>query len=95
MRMVCLRLAIVAATVLASGVSTMASSPPGASSCSGCHAANTTAIPGIVGRDANDTMAAMTAFRDGLRPATVMNRIAKGFSDDELRAIAAWLAIQK
>jgi cytochrome subunit of sulfide dehydrogenase len=24
-----------------------------------------------------------------------MNRIAKGFSDDELRAIAAWLAAQK
>jgi sulfide dehydrogenase cytochrome subunit len=25
----------------------------------------------------------------------VMTRIAKGFSDDELRAIAAWLAAQK
>ena len=34
-------------------------------------------------------------FRDGSLPATVMNRIAKGFSEDELRAIAAWLAAQK
>jgi cytochrome c553 len=40
-------------------------------------------------------MTAMAGFRDGSLPATVMNRIAKGFSDDELRAIAAWLAAQK
>jgi len=37
----------------------------------------------------------MNGFRDGSLPATVMNRIAKGFSDDESRAIAAWLAAQK
>jgi cytochrome c553 len=40
-------------------------------------------------------LTAMAAFRDGSRPATVMNRIAKGFSDDELRPIAAWFAAQK
>ena len=40
-------------------------------------------------------MTAMTGFRDGSLPSTVMTRIAKGFSDDELRAIAAWLAAQK
>jgi cytochrome c553 len=36
----------------------------------------------------------MRAFRSGERPATVMNRIAKGFSDDEIGAIADWLARQ-
>jgi cytochrome c553 len=72
--------------------------PPGAASCSGCHAvhqAASSAIPGIYGRNSDDVVAAMAAFRDGSRPATVMNRIAKGFSEDELRAIAAWLATQK
>ena len=49
----------------------------------------------LYGRDADEIMTAMTGFRDGSLPATVMNRIAKGFSDDELRAIAAWLAAQK
>ena len=49
----------------------------------------------LYGRDAGEIMTAMTGFRDGSLPATVMNRIAKGFSDDELRAIAAWLAAQK
>ena len=75
-----------------------ASPPPGAASCSGCHSthqAASPAIPGIYGRDSGEILAAMAAFRDGSRPATVMNRIAKGFSDDELRPIAAWLATQK
>jgi cytochrome c553 len=34
----------------------------------------------------------MQAFGAGQRPATVMGRIAKGFSEDETRAIAEWLA---
>ena len=37
----------------------------------------------------------MRTFRTGQRPATVMDRIAKGFSDDEIAAIAAWYAAQK
>jgi cytochrome c553 len=37
----------------------------------------------------------MKAFRNGGRPATVMDRIAKGFSDDEIAAIAAWYAAQR
>ena len=39
-------------------------------------------------------IAAMQAFRNGQRPATVMDRIAKGFSDDEIKAIAAWFGAQ-
>jgi sulfide dehydrogenase cytochrome subunit len=65
--------------------------PPGASSCSGCHGA---ASP-IAGRDAKDMTEALIAYRSGARPSTVMGRIAKGFSTDELGAIAAWWAGQK
>jgi len=39
--------------------------------------------------------AAMRAFRTGERAATVMDRIAKGFSEAETAAIAAWYAEQK
>lgn len=87
---------LVVAAMLVSGAA-VAGSPPGAASCSGCHATSgkPSALPSIFAREANDTLATMIAFRDGTRPATVMNRIAKGFSDDELRAIAAWLATQK
>jgi cytochrome c553 len=72
--------------------------PPGASSCSGCHAASAsveTPVPRLAGRPAMEITAAMDAFRAGQRPATVMNRIAKGFSDAETAAIAAWYAGQK
>lgn len=80
------------------GTAQAASPPPGASSCSGCHARHEAAsseIPGIFGRDPAEVVAALKSFKDGSKPATVMNRIAKGFSDDELQAIAAWLATQK
>ena len=36
----------------------------------------------------------MVAFRSGARPATVMDRIAKGFSEPEAAAIATWFATQ-
>jgi sulfide dehydrogenase cytochrome subunit len=38
---------------------------------------------------------AMQAYRSGARPATVMDRVAKGFSDEEVRAIAQWYAHAK
>ena len=95
-----LRVAAAVATVMASSLPVLAASepPPGAASCSGCHAsgaAAASAVSRLYGRNADEIMTAMTGFRDGSLPATVMNRIAKGFSDDELRAIAAWLAAQK
>ena len=93
-------IAVTIATVLASSPPVLAASvpPPGAASCSGCHtsgAAAASSVSRLYGRDANEITTAMTGFRDGSLPATVMNRIAKGFSDDELRAIASWLAAQK
>jgi cytochrome c553 len=71
--------------------------PPGASSCSGCHAPNAapgSAVPAINGRPAAETAKAMRDFKSGARPATVMGRIAKGFSDPEIDAIGHWLGTQ-
>jgi cytochrome subunit of sulfide dehydrogenase len=75
-----------------------ADAPPGASSCSGCHSTNAavqTPVVGLIGRPAAEIIAAMEAFRTGQRPATVMDRIAKGFSEPEIAAVAAWYAAQK
>jgi cytochrome subunit of sulfide dehydrogenase len=72
--------------------------PPGASSCSGCHAANSgvdTAVPRLAGRKAADIVADMQAFKTGQKASTVMDRIAKGLTDAEVEAIAAWYAQQK
>jgi cytochrome c553 len=37
----------------------------------------------------------MRAFRDGKRPATVMHQIAKGYTDQQIDAMAGWFAAQK
>jgi cytochrome c553 len=47
-------------------------------------------VPPLAGEAPATIIAAVRAFRSGQRPATVMDRIAKGFSDDEIAAIAAW-----
>ena len=63
--------------------------PPGASSCTGCHGP-TPQIPSLAGRSATEMLTALNGFRTGKRPATVMDRIAKGFTEAELSTIAAW-----
>jgi cytochrome subunit of sulfide dehydrogenase len=75
-----------------------ADAPPGAMSCSGCHPAGRgvdASVPRLVGRDPADIVTAMQGFKSGQRPSTVMDRIVKGFSDDEVKAIAAWYGAQK
>ncbi len=83
----------------ASGHALAASAAPaGASSCSGCHAhaeGVDTPVPRLAGRNAEEMTAQMEAFRSGKQASTVMDRIVKGFSESELRAIAQWYAQQK
>ena len=71
--------------------------PPGAQSCTGCHAslAKNTGMAVIAGRPAVEITLAMDQFRSGARAATVMDRIAKGVTAEESKAIAAWFAQQK
>jgi len=72
--------------------------PAGVAACSNCHprsAGGEPVLAPLAGRSANEIVGAMDAFRSGKRPATVMDRIAKGFTADETAAIAAWYAAQK
>jgi cytochrome subunit of sulfide dehydrogenase len=75
-----------------------ADAPPGALSCSGCHSPNATDTsmpPRLIGRDSAKTVAALQEFRSGQRAATIMDRVVKGFTPDEIQAIAAWYGAQK
>jgi cytochrome c553 len=79
------------------GPARAAEAPPGASSCTGCHAAKKipdSVIPRIAGRKAADIATAMREYRSGAWPSSVMGRIAKGFNDSQIDAIAAWFAAQ-
>ena len=91
-----LLLAGLASLVLAGPV-WAADAPPGASSCTGCHAAKRipdSVIPRIAGRKASDIVQFMREYRSGAWPSSVMGRIAKGFDDQQIDAIAAWFAAQ-
>lgn len=82
------------AIAIATPACVLAAPPPGASSCLGCHAsagADNAVIP-LSSLKAEQIETAMQAFRSGTRAATVMDRIAKGFTDEEVRTIAQWYA---
>ena len=92
--------AIVILLLAATPAAAQTGAPAGAAACSGCHprAGTGTGAPAVQplgGRRPDEIVAAMQAFRTGERSATVMDRIAKGFSDGETRAIAAWVSAER
>jgi sulfide dehydrogenase cytochrome subunit len=69
-----------------------------AATCANCHGTAGQAVAGsanatLAGR--TDIAAQMNAFKSGARPATVMHQLAKGYSDQQIAAIAAYFAAQK
>ncbi len=83
---------------IAAAVTASAEPPAGAVSCSGCHPASArvaSPVPRLNGLDRAAIVKAMQDFRSGQRTGTVMDRIAKGFTDEEIQAIAAWYETQR
>jgi sulfide dehydrogenase cytochrome subunit len=88
------------------GGAVLAQSPPAsttdvtvlAASCATCHGrglAGSGAIPSLKGRRSADIAAALKAFQSGERPATIMTRLSKGWSEAEIDALAAKLGGMK
>lgn len=66
-----------------------------AHSCFACHGPDgqgTEAMPPIRGHSEDQLVEIMKAFREGERDPTVMDRHAKGYSDEEIREMAAYLS---
>jgi cytochrome c553 len=90
--------AAIGCLTIAAAVAASAEPPAGAASCTGCHPASArvaSPVPRLGGLERTAIVKALQEFRSGQRAATVMDRIAKGFTDDEIQAIAAWYAAQK
>ena len=71
-----------------------------AATCANCHgtqgvAVPNASVPGLAGLPASYISEQMKAFKAGTRPATVMHQLAKGYSDAQIDAIAAYYAAQK
>lgn len=82
-----------ALTVAAAVLVAAAAPPPGAANCSGCHATGGGAAP-ITGRGPEALAATMLAYRTGELPSTLMGRLMKGLSPEQIQAIAAWISAQ-
>jgi cytochrome c553 len=65
--------------------------PPGALACTGCHDPSAKTALSLEGMTAEEIAAAVADIRSGAREATLMNRVAAGFTDAEIEAIAQWL----
>jgi cytochrome c553 len=48
----------------------------------------------LAGVSAEKIIAAINDFKSGAQPATIMHQIAKGYTDDQVKAIAAFFAAQ-
>ena len=70
-----------------------------AAACAICHGtdgrAATKEVISLAGLPREHIASQMRAFRDGQRPATVMHQIAKGYTDAQIDALAAWFSAQK
>lgn len=69
-----------------------------AANCANCHGTTGTsqgAMPSLAGKDAQYIVDQMREFRDGKRPGTIMHQLSKGYSDEQIAAIAAYFAAQK
>jgi cytochrome c553 len=65
-----------------------------ASSCSGCHAATHAAVPDFGGRDSATLSARLTTYKYDSDGTTVMHRLARGFSDEQIAMISDYLAME-
>jgi cytochrome c553 len=68
--------------------------------CANCHGTNGHALKGsgmeaLAGADAAKMLQKLHEFKSGVRPATVMQQIVKGYTDEEIELIAGYLARQK
>jgi cytochrome c553 len=70
-----------------------------AASCSACHGTDGraiagSAVPGLAGMAAGQLVERLKAFQRGERPSTVMQQIARGYSDAQIERLAAFFAAQ-
>ena len=69
-----------------------------AATCANCHGTQGrprgTAMPPLAGMKADAMLALMADYRNGKRPGTVMPQIVKGYSEEQLRLVAAYFAAQ-
>jgi cytochrome c553 len=68
-----------------------------AATCAPCHGTNGQSrgeVPSLAGVPAERLVAALAGYKSGALTGTVMHQIARGYTDEQIALIAAWLAAQ-
>jgi cytochrome c553 len=63
--------------------------------CHGTYGRSNSAIPQLAGLNKPYIIEQINAFKSGTRPATVMQQLAKGYTDDEIARAAEYFSKQK
>jgi sulfide dehydrogenase cytochrome subunit len=93
--------ALVAGLILASAAHAAGVRSPAmlADTCAGCHGTNGASagdlMPTIGGLEKAFLYLTLSEFKSGERESTIMGRLAKGYSDNALKAIASYMANQE
>jgi len=70
-----------------------------AATCAACHGTSghsvTKTVEPLAGRPKERIVELMQAFKTGKKPATIMQQISKGYSDQQIEMIAGYFAAQK
>ena len=91
-------LAAVAATLLVAGAAMAQDGPKGQAmvqTCYVCHGPegrSAEAVPALMRGQKDFVVRQMIEFKTDRRPATIMNRVAKSYSEEQIAAIADYLA---
>lgn len=69
-----------------------------AAACANCHGTQGVAQPGmesLAGANKDEMLKKLLDFKAGRKPATLMHQLSKGYTDEQLQALAAYFAAQK
>ncbi|MFM2276202.1 MAG: hypothetical protein RL211_2074 [Pseudomonadota bacterium] len=69
-----------------------------AAACASCHGTNGVAQAGnesLAGANKDDMLKKLLDFKTGKKPATIMHQLSKGYSDEQLAALATYFAALK
>src|SRR5206468_1523672 len=69
-----------------------------AAACANCHGTNGVSqqgMPNLAGQQRTYLVQQMQDFKTGKRTATIMHQLAKGYTDEQIEALAAYFSAQK
>lgn len=69
-----------------------------AANCANCHGTDGRSVGGmesLAGYDKDRFLRNMKEFREGTKPATIMHQISKGYTDEQIAALAAFFSAQR